>query len=79
MASVKLSSNYQVVIPKAARQRLGLRKGQILYIDSVGEKTISLTTQSPVEKYRGALKGIWKEDAVTYQRRIREEYDRNNR
>lgn len=78
MASVKLSSNYQVVIPKAARQRLGLRKGQILYIDSVGKKTISLTTQSPVDKYRGALKGVWKEDAVVYQRRIRKQWSENN-
>lgn len=77
MASVKVSSNYQVVIPKEARKKLGLKKGQYLYVDSVGKDSITLTSQSPVDKYYGALKGIWTEDAVKYQRRIRKELDRN--
>lgn len=76
MNNVKLSSNYQVVIPKAVRQKLGLKKGQLLYIESVGKKNVSLTTQSPVDKYYGALKGAWGEDAVKYQRRIRKELER---
>lgn len=73
MASVKLSSNYQVVIPKAVRKKLGLQKGQYLYIDSVGKDSVTLTSQSPVDKYYGILKGIWTEDAVKYQRRIRKD------
>lgn len=71
MASVKVSSNYQVVIPKEARKKLGLKKGQYLYVKSFDKDTVSLTTQSPVDKYYGALKGIWTEDAVKYTRRIR--------
>ncbi len=76
MSSTKLSTNYQVVIPKAARRKLGLQKGQILYVKSVGKKEITFTTEDPVDKYYGLLKGVWTEDAVEYQRRIRAEMDR---
>ncbi|HSH31945.1 MAG TPA: AbrB/MazE/SpoVT family DNA-binding domain-containing protein [Candidatus Saccharimonadales bacterium] len=71
MNNVKLSSNYQVVIPKAVRQKLGLRKGQTLYVECVTEDAVALTTKSPVDKYYGILKGVWAEDAVDYQRHAR--------
>lgn len=71
MSSVKLSSNYQVVIPKKVRQKMGLKKGQLLYIESVSGDAVSLTTESPATKYYGILKDAWTEDAVDYQRRIR--------
>lgn len=74
MASVKVSSNYQVVIPKEARKKLGLKKGQYLYVDSVGKDKVTLTTRSPIDKYYGILKGVWTEDPVKYQRRIRKEW-----
>ncbi len=77
MSSVKISSNYQVVLPKQVRRKLGLQKGQYLYIRSVTDTAVSLTTQSPIDKYYGALKGAWNEDAVQYQRRIRKELDRD--
>ena len=78
MSNVKVSGNYQVVIPKEARKKLGLKKGQYLYVDRVTKKTVTLTTDSPVDKYYGALKGAWGgEDAVKYQRRIRQELVRH--
>lgn len=75
MSSIKLSSNYQVVIPKAVRQKLGLHKGQVLYVQSVGDKSVALTTESPVDKYYGILKDAWTEDALDYQRSIRDDRD----
>lgn len=77
MSSIKLSSNYQVVIPKVVRKKLGLQKGQMLYIKSVGKKDFHITSESPADSYYGALKGVWREDAVKYQRRIRKELERS--
>ncbi len=76
MSSVKLSSNYQIVIPKEVRKKLGLKKGQVLYVDSVKNNSVSLTTASPVDRYYGILGGAWREDAVDYQHRIRKEMER---
>lgn len=76
MASVKVSDNYQVVIPKEARKKLGLKKGQYLYVKSVSKNTVELTTEDPITRYYGALKGVWTKDAVAYQRRIRKELER---
>lgn len=76
MSSVKLSSNYQVVIPKEVRKKLGLTKGQYLYIKHVGKQDVTLTAEDPVSRYYGALKGVWTEDPVEYQRRIRKEIER---
>lgn len=36
MASVKISSKYQVVIPRSIRETLNLRKGQRVSVISVG-------------------------------------------
>lgn len=76
MSSTKTSNNYQIVVPKQARRKLGLKKGQIMYVKSVNAKEITYTTEDPVDKYYGILKGVWTEDPVEYQRRIRAEMDR---
>ena len=73
MTSIKLSSNYQLVLPKKVRLKLGLKKGQLLYIKSVNDQDVTLTVEDPVDKYYGILKGVWKEDVVDYQRRIRDD------
>lgn len=71
MDNVKLSSNYQIVVPKAVRKKLGLQKGQRLYVKSVHGKDVTFTAEDPIERYYGLLKGVWTEDPVEYQRRIR--------
>ena len=61
-----------MVLPSLVRRQLGLQKGQLLYIKSVSKTDISLTTEAPVDRYYGILKGAWDdEDAVSYQRRVR--------
>jgi len=73
MSSTKLSSNYQIVVPKEVRKRLKLVKGQPLYVKSVGENSVSFTTESPIDVYYGLLKGEFDEDAVSYQKQLRED------
>lgn len=57
MTTVTISPKFQVVIPKAMRERLGLRAGQkvqaILY-----DGRIELIPVRPAKEARGFLKGI---------------------
>ena len=39
MSSTKLSSNYQIVLPKEVRKKLKLFRGQPLYVESVGNNS----------------------------------------
>lgn len=73
MSSTKLSSNYQIVVPKEVRKRLKLVKGQPLYVKYVGDNYVSFTTESPIDAYYGLLKGEFDEDAVSYQKQLRED------
>ena len=73
MSSTKLSSNYQIVVPKEVRKKLKLIKGQLLYVKSVDESSVSFTTESPVDVYYGVLKGELDKDAVSYQKQLRED------
>lgn len=64
-----VSTKYQIVIPKAARKKLGLKPGQRLHIQSVTDKQItfgvSLTAQEFLDKYAGTLKGTkWQKDGI---------------
>ena len=73
MSSTKLSSNYQIVVPKDVRKKLNLVKGQSLYVKSIGNNSVSFTTESPIDAYYGLLKGKIEKDAVSYQKRLRED------
>ena len=57
METVKISPKFQVVIPRAVREPLGIRPGQkvqvILY-----DNRIELVLLKPTKKMRGFLKGI---------------------
>jgi AbrB family looped-hinge helix DNA binding protein len=57
METVTLSSKYQLVLPRGARQRLGLRPGmRITVVDKGG--VIFLVPERPVRAYRGLARGV---------------------
>ena len=57
MATVTLSSKFQVVIPRAVRARLGLRPGMKLQVIEYNGRVEFLPLRKPSE-LRGFLKGL---------------------
>jgi AbrB family looped-hinge helix DNA binding protein len=57
METVRLSSKYQVVIPRSVRERMDLRPGQKVQVLPY-ENRIELVPFRPIAKARGFLKGI---------------------
>jgi AbrB family looped-hinge helix DNA binding protein len=57
MATVTISPKFQVVIPKAIRESLGLTPGQKVET-IVFEDRIELIPVRPIKKMKGFLKGI---------------------
>lgn len=57
MESVVLSTKYQLVLPRGARQRLGLRPGmRITVLDKGG--VIFLVPERSLRAYRGIARGV---------------------
>ena len=57
MESVTLSSKYQLVVPRGARERLRLRPGmRITVLDKGG--VLFLVPERPVKAYRGIVRGM---------------------
>ncbi len=57
MARTRVSSKYQVVIPKEIRDELGLRPGQELRVVAKGG-LITLVPDRPISAMRGFVRGI---------------------
>ena len=57
METLTISPKFQVVIPKAIRERLGLSPGQKLQAVLYGDR-IELIPIEPARRLRGFLKGI---------------------
>jgi AbrB family looped-hinge helix DNA binding protein len=57
METVTLSPKFQVVIPKAIREQLGLAPGQKIQAVLYGDR-IELIPLQPAKRLRGFLKGI---------------------
>lgn len=56
METVTLSSKFQLVLPRGARERLGLRPGmRITVLDKGG--VIFLVPERPLRAYRGIARG----------------------
>ena len=68
METVTLSSKYQLVIPRATRERLRLRPGMQLTVVAKGD-VIFLVPARPMRSFRGAARG-------TRARDLREKKDR---
>jgi AbrB family looped-hinge helix DNA binding protein len=56
MTRVRLSSKFQIVVPREIRERLRLRPGQQMTLLERGN-TITVIPDQPLEKLRGILKG----------------------
>ncbi|MFH1946375.1 MAG: AbrB/MazE/SpoVT family DNA-binding domain-containing protein [Acidobacteriota bacterium] len=57
MSFVKLSSKYQIVIPKAIRESLRLKPGQSLQILLYGDRILMILIKI-ISEMKGFLKGI---------------------
>lgn len=57
MAQTRVSSKYQVVIPKEIRERQGLKPGQVFQVTSKGD-VITLVPDRPLSAFRGILRGM---------------------
>ena len=72
---VTVSSKYQVVIPKVARQKMGLdkTKGQHLRVKSVTEDEIVFRKEPSVDDYLGAYGDVFPANATEALRKMRDE------
>jgi len=68
MAKTRISSKFQVVIPKEVRESMDLRVGQELQVVTKGG-LITLVPERPLSSLRGFAKGIRPDD-------VREKKDR---
>lgn len=57
MARTKVSSKYQVVIPKEVRIRAGVRPGQEFQVIAKGD-VIALVPERPLSSMRGFVRGL---------------------
>jgi AbrB family looped-hinge helix DNA binding protein len=57
MEAVKVSSKYQIVIPKSIRELIGLKVGETFQVVPYGNR-IELVPIKPMKKLKGFLKGI---------------------
>ena len=77
---VKVSSKYQIVIPKAVRRQLDIKPGQKVHISNITDNQITLskplTADAYAELYAGTLTNTtWKKagiDAATWLRQERD-------
>ncbi|NMX21207.1 AbrB family transcriptional regulator [ANME-1 cluster archaeon GoMg4] len=68
MATVKISSKFQVVIPGEVRKKAAIKPGQkVVVVEKEG--IITLIPQRPIKDLKGVLKGLSTEN-------IRDEEDR---
>ena len=78
---VTVSENYQVVIPKAARKRLGIVPGQKISVSKIGDYSIiferAQTMQELLQKSSGTMTDApWQktgQDAAVWLRQRRDE------
>lgn len=57
METVTLSTKYQLVLPRGARERLNLKPGmKITVLDKGG--VIFLVPERPIQAYRGIARGV---------------------
>jgi len=58
----KVSEKYQIVLHKAARERVGIKAGMYVYVTPLDDKRILITQKAidPVKELRGLGKEVWR-------------------
>jgi AbrB family looped-hinge helix DNA binding protein len=80
VASVKVSTKYQISIPSEARRRLGIEAGNRLSVEIVdGAMVLRLRPELASERLWGIGRGLYGPDPVTFVREIRDELEANLR
>lgn len=75
MSTTKISSKYQVVIPRDIREQMNLHEGQTLYVERLSDSELRLSTKSALDRYAGSLAGVWgDEDPAIQIRRDRDNW-----
>ena len=79
MQTAKVSSKYQIVIPKSVREALGVRAGDQLVIATDGDKAVLwLRPKSYAKHMRGLHKDLWRDvNATEYVRQERESWQQH--
>jgi AbrB family looped-hinge helix DNA binding protein len=57
METVTVSSKYQIVLPKKARQLLGVKAGQKMVVIAYDNRIV-LVPERPIQEARGSLKRL---------------------
>ena len=79
MTSVKLSSKHQIVIPREARERLGLRPGDRLDVRIEWERIVLEKSPGDVSgALKGLLSGSFGDDAESYLAEERRAWGRDD-
>lgn len=80
MLKTTISQKYQVVIPKAIREKTKLLEGQEMYVYAVGDSIImSPSPKSYSKKMLGLGQEIWKGvDPLEYIRQERADWDKKH-
>ncbi len=62
MSTSRLSSKYQIVVPREVRHHLKLRTGMRIFITPVGDRSALLTAMDsdPVRALEGLGKDVWR-------------------
>ncbi|HUE97329.1 MAG TPA: AbrB/MazE/SpoVT family DNA-binding domain-containing protein [Longimicrobiaceae bacterium] len=69
---MKLSSKHQIVIPREAREKLGLRAGDHIHVRVEGDRIVmEKAAADPVSELEGLFEGAYGDDSDRYLREER--------
>jgi AbrB family looped-hinge helix DNA binding protein len=75
MNTSTISSKYQIVIPKALRNKMALQPGQRVVMREGKKGEIIVDTTSAAAAVAGKYTGLWGGDSSHYVRELRDEWE----
>jgi len=78
MKKVKVSLKGQIVIPKVIREKIGIKEGHEVIVESSEEGVVILKKpKNPAKEMRGLFKGKLKKSSVELVKELRKEWDKH--